>query len=96
MGDRIHITANGWMADKQHRLDNGSQYVVEGFEDDGRNPAESNVADAVLDNPTDHPVVRPRTHSPNPDFELSFGPTRLPGGVERSGVIPAGGRTTSY
>lgn len=35
-GDRIRITANGWTADKKHRLDNGAQYAVAGFEPDGR------------------------------------------------------------
>lgn len=34
-GDRIRITGNGWTADKQHRLDNGAQYTVAGFEKDG-------------------------------------------------------------
>lgn len=35
LGDRIRITGNGWTADKQHRLDNGAQYTVAGFEKDG-------------------------------------------------------------
>jgi len=35
-GDRIRITGNGWTADKKHRLDNGAQYEVAGFEDDGK------------------------------------------------------------
>ncbi|MDY3551451.1 MobF family relaxase [Gemmata sp. JC717] len=35
-GDRIRITANGWTADRKHRLDNGSQYQVAGFEKDGK------------------------------------------------------------
>lgn len=35
-GDRIRITANGWTADKKHRLDNGAQYTVAGFEKDGK------------------------------------------------------------
>lgn len=34
-GDRIRITGNGWTADRKHRLDNGAQYQVAGFEDDG-------------------------------------------------------------
>lgn len=36
VGDRIRITANGWTADKEHRLDNGAQYQVAGFEKDGK------------------------------------------------------------
>jgi hypothetical protein len=34
-GDRIRITGGGWTADKKHRLDNGAQYQVAGFEEDG-------------------------------------------------------------
>lgn len=35
-GDRVRITSNGWTADRKHRLDNGSQYEVAGFEKDGK------------------------------------------------------------
>jgi mannose-6-phosphate isomerase-like protein (cupin superfamily) len=35
-GERIRITGGGWTADRKHRLDNGAQYQVAGFEDDGR------------------------------------------------------------
>ncbi len=34
-GDRLRITGNGWTTDKKHRLDNGAQYTVAGFEKDG-------------------------------------------------------------
>ncbi|MBP3955445.1 relaxase domain-containing protein [Gemmata sp. G18] len=34
-GDRIRITGGGWTTDKKHRLDNGAQYQVAGFEESG-------------------------------------------------------------